>query len=219
MRNYLENTLIALLWSLLVIPKLLWLATAAALWWNGAFGTSLVAMPSLIEAMGWPSLADVEMAVFQTIIVVLFVTRRPAVALGNRWEGLVGLTGTLVPLLVQRGGPGLGWWTVAFQSVALLGMIAAVLSLNTSFGVVPADRGVKTGGMYRLVRHPVYATELLFMLGFVAGNLTWRNLVVGTLFLAAEVVRAWREELLLKRNPEYLSYCQRVRSRFLPFLI
>jgi protein-S-isoprenylcysteine O-methyltransferase Ste14 len=39
------------------------------------------------------------------------------------------------------------------QAVALAGLF----SLNKSMGVVAANRGVKTGGIYRVVRHPIYA--------------------------------------------------------------
>src|SRR5580700_538831 len=35
--------------------------------------------------------------------------------------------------------------------------IATKLTLRRSFGLVPANRGVKIGGPYRLLRHPMYA--------------------------------------------------------------
>jgi hypothetical protein len=36
-------------------------------------------------------------------------------------------------------------------------VLAATLRLGRSFGIVATNRGIQTGGLYRIVRHPIYA--------------------------------------------------------------
>ena len=60
-------------------------------------------------------------------------------------------------------------------------MIAALLSLQRSFGIVPANRGIREGGLYRIVRHPLYAAELLVFLGVVLVTPTPWNILIWTI--------------------------------------
>ena len=48
--------------------------------------------------------------------------------------------------------------------------ISAKLFLNRSFGIVAANRGIKRGGPYRLVRHPMYFGSILTQVGFVLAS-------------------------------------------------
>ena len=74
-------------------------------------------------------------------------------------------------LLARPGGDGLP--RVLCEVVQLSGLLVAFLSLATlgrSFGIVAANRGVKTRGPYRFVRHPTYMGYLICYLGYVAEN-------------------------------------------------
>ena len=44
--------------------------------------------------------------------------------------------------------------TVGVSAIGLLVVIAGKMSLGRSFGLMPANRGVVSTGLYRLVRHP-----------------------------------------------------------------
>jgi protein-S-isoprenylcysteine O-methyltransferase Ste14 len=99
------------------------------------------------------------------------------------------------------------------QLFGLMGMIWSVLSLGTSLGIAPADRGLVTGGPYRHVRHPMYAFEILFCLGYGLANLTWSNAAVWLLLVAVQVIRARREERAIAG---YEGYVAQVRWRFIP---
>jgi protein-S-isoprenylcysteine O-methyltransferase Ste14 len=97
----------------------------------------------------------------------------------------------------------------------LLGIIA-FFSLNRSFGILIALREVKTGGLYRVIRHPMYCTDILWRIGIVLKNPCAVNFVILFASSACYVYRAILEERFLSRYEEYSQYMQRVRYRFLP---
>src|SRR5688572_8953728 len=93
--------------------------------------------------------------------VMLFVLiRRGAVEVSNNpLEWLFAVGGSTLPLLVVSA-PVVSAWAGLGVALLLYGMaiqVWAKLSLRRSFGMVPALRGVKTGGPYRFIRHPMYA--------------------------------------------------------------
>ena len=82
----------------------------------------------------------------------------------------------------------------------LAGLLIALASLGTlgrSFGIVAANRGVKTRGPYRLVRHPAYFGYLVAYVGYVAENPSLANLALLCLSTAFQLVRIGEEERLL----------------------
>jgi protein-S-isoprenylcysteine O-methyltransferase Ste14 len=97
-----------------------------------------------------------------------------------------------------------------------VGLLVALLSLGRSFGIVPANRGVKRHGLYRIVRHPIYASELIFHLGYLLGNISGRNLGLVILVAAGQVYRLLAEERLLREDPAYRDYVKAVRYRLVP---
>ena len=155
------------------------------------------------------------------LFLALFLCRRPAGRVAETplaW--LLGLGCTLLPMLARPGGAAGGFGLAALgHLLQLLGAVliaAALLSLGRSFGVVAAHRGVRTGGLYRWARHPLYAAELLFLLGFALANASLWNALV---WLAAAGLQVWRaglEERLLACDPIYLAYRRRCPCRFLP---
>jgi protein-S-isoprenylcysteine O-methyltransferase Ste14 len=108
--------------------------------------------------------------------------------------------------------------TVALSAAGLLVVIGGKLSLGRSFGLMPANRGIVSTGLYRFVRHPIYLGYLITHVGFVAANPTlWNTLTLLTADLAL-MIRATCEEKTLARDPEYRSYLERVRWRVVPGL-
>jgi protein-S-isoprenylcysteine O-methyltransferase Ste14 len=103
---------------------------------------------------------------------------------------------------------------VSGQAVA----VAGTFSLNTSFGLVAANRGVKTGGMFRLVRHPIVLGMFASVGAYVLQNLTVRNAVVFLAYVVVQVTRMELEEQLMSKDPEYVSYARRTRWRVLPYV-
>lgn len=102
--------------------------------------------------------------------------------------------------------------------IGLLISLSGVLALNKSFGLLPADRGVIKAGIYRFIRHPIYAGYFISNCCFIVQNYSHWNLGCFTLFVIFEMLRLLREEKLLCQNPEYFQYTQETRWRIIPAL-
>lgn len=110
-----------------------------------------------------------------------------------------------------------GLWLILQVSGTVLA-IASLLYLGRSFGLLAANRGVRTGGLYHLVRHPAYASYTIVQLGYLLENLSFWNLSLFMLVLVAQLTRIRQEERTLTQDPVYRSYCRHVRFRLVPGL-
>jgi protein-S-isoprenylcysteine O-methyltransferase Ste14 len=129
----------------------------------------------------------------------------------------VGWAGTVLPLFLRPTASGSDLLIgQALQVAGLVLQLVAVLSLGRSFGVVAADRGIKTGGAYRFVRHPIYAAYLLADIGFVISHPTVGNVAAIAAAAATQVIRIWFEERHLAGNPDYQEFCMVRRWRLVP---
>lgn len=154
------------------------------------------------------------------LVVLLLLIRRPTDRISTRgvdWALAVG--GTFVVLLVGQGGPPLhGPLGAMLMLIGLVIHVGAKLSLLRSFGVVAANRGVKAGGLYRLVRHPMYAGYMLTHAGFLLVAPSLWNLAVYAVAWAFLIARIYAEEKVLSEDPAYRALKDRVRYRLLPGL-
>jgi protein-S-isoprenylcysteine O-methyltransferase Ste14 len=154
----------------------------------------------------------------ESIVVALLLLRRPTEKISisfNDW--FVAFSGTFLPLLISKGGetlmPRLGA-TLMFWGLFI--HVGAKLSLLRSFGVVPADRGIKVKGLYAIIRHPMYAGYFFTHLGFLVSAPTLWNLAVYTCCWILLVSRIFAEERLLLKTSEYKAYIERVPYRLIP---
>lgn len=158
----------------------------------------------------------------ETLVVVFTVFRRSAAAVDRSLHARILTTVSLMgpplvrPSLVPALAPGLV--TVALSACGLLIVIAGKLSLGRSFGLMPANRGIVSTGLYRLVRHPIYTGYLVSHLAFVLANPTQWNLLLLVTADVALLGRAVREEATLARDEAYRKYQQCVRWRVVPGL-
>lgn len=159
---------------------------------------------------------------YNTVLVVMTVTRRPSVTTSPRVRDWVAALLTVVVSVqihpeewrqtgVQTAG-------VVLQGIGLAIMAVAVVSLGRSFGIVPANRGVKRSGLYGLVRHPLYAGEMLYFSGLVLTNLSPSNAIVWLGVFCGLMIRAWAEENHLRKDPKYQLYLEATPYRFVPGL-
>jgi protein-S-isoprenylcysteine O-methyltransferase Ste14 len=105
---------------------------------------------------------------------------------------------------------------VSVSAVGLLVIIAGKLSLGRSFGLMPANRGIVSSGLYRFVRHPIYLGYFITHVAFVAANPSLWNFAVLLTSDLAQVARALCEERVLARDTAYRDYQSRVRWRIVP---
>ncbi|WP_245490577.1 isoprenylcysteine carboxylmethyltransferase family protein [Mesorhizobium sp. M7A.F.Ca.US.011.01.1.1] len=68
------------------------------------------------------------------------------------------------------------YFATPLQALALGFVIWGKISLGRSFAILPGNRGVMTGGAYRLVRHPIYAGYLAGHVLFLLSAFSFYNL-------------------------------------------
>ncbi len=159
---------------------------------------------------------------YNVAITVLFVIRsRPAVVSLNPLHWVVALLTSFSGFFFQRlesSNPGAELVSTALTGLGLALGIAAAINLGRSYDVFPALRGIRTGFLYGRVRHPMYTSSLIIRLGYVVANPSWYNAALFFALVWLYILRAGYEESILARNSDYLSYAQRVRCRFVPFV-
>jgi len=166
------------------------------------------------------SLRSLSVLAVNLLFLGLFLARRPAqteTSSVGLW--VLGMITMLLPLLLRPGGQGWNELGTALQLLGLAGIAGGLLSLRRSFAVAPANRGVRDTGMYRLVRHPIYLSELLLLLGVVLANPTLGNLLILLCECGLQLARASAEEQFLSSDPVYRAYRERVRYRLIPGII
>lgn len=102
------------------------------------------------------------------------------------------------------------------QFLALWLVIWGKMSLGRSFAILPANRGVVTGGAYRFVRHPIYAGYLAGHILFLLSSFSVYNFTVYAIITLFQIHRILREERILALTQEYRDYLGRVRYRLCP---
>jgi protein-S-isoprenylcysteine O-methyltransferase Ste14 len=163
------------------------------------------------------------LVVQEALLVILFLSRRRSLVASHRpldWG--VAIVGTLLPLLM-RPTEALGRLAAVGQPVQVIGLALAAVAvgfLGRSVGVVAANRGIKTGGLYRVVRHPMYAAYLVSYLGYVLAYPSgWNTLIAGATLAALSVRAVVEERLLAEHDPAYAAYLQRTPWRFVPWVV
>jgi protein-S-isoprenylcysteine O-methyltransferase Ste14 len=134
-----------------------------------------------------------------------------------RAKFLTGLA-TFGPLVVRPSAFGIvpQTLTIIISGIGLTIVVLGKISLGRSFGLVPANRGIVSTGVYRFVRHPIYLGYLLSHVGFLAANTNPWNVVMLLSADTALLLRAICEEETLARDDAYRSYMTRVHWRVVP---
>jgi protein-S-isoprenylcysteine O-methyltransferase Ste14 len=157
------------------------------------------------------------------ILVLYLVRREPNALIEFPFAWLISIVTTVLPFLFRPIQEailpeliGVGYY---LQIIGVVAIIGSLLSLRGSMGIVPANRGVKKGGFYRIVRHPLYAAELLFFSGYALSNQSVANFVLLLLLFAGQYSRSRIEENFLINDPDYKLYMSCTRYRFIPGLL
>jgi protein-S-isoprenylcysteine O-methyltransferase Ste14 len=84
--------------------------------------------------------------------------------------------------------------------------------------LLPAHRGVQTAGLYRFVRHPLYASYCVSLAGYLISNVSLYNVAIIAAGSAMQIMRIRNEERLLSAYPDYVAFAGRTRWRLVPFV-
>ena len=159
-------------------------------------------------------------AASEAAVLVLVLVRRPGQAISRRaGDWMMALAATIAPLLIMPGPDLLPRLVPLAEVLVVTGnvlQLAAKCALRRSFGIAPAHRGLKTGGPYGLVRHPMYAGYLLVHIGILMLMPSLLNAAIYAIGWVAQLHRIAAEEALLREDEAYRAYCARVRWRLVP---
>lgn len=154
------------------------------------------------------------------LVAALFLLRRPPRRSSRALtDWLLAVTGSFLILAVRpTGSPLFGLRNVylVIQLAGLVGVVASLGVLGRSFGIVAADRGLKTGGPYAIVRHPTYLSYLITQSGYLLQNPSFWNLALVLVTMACQIGRIRAEERVLGQDEAWRRYARRVRFRLIP---
>ena len=156
----------------------------------------------------------------ETSVVVLDTIRRTTDDISiNPTDWVLAATATGVVMLVQpepTPWPALAPLGIALVTFGNLLQLSAKLFLLRSFGIAPANRGIKVAGTYRFVRHPMYAGYLVAHVGVMILIPSMVNFFIYFIGWTAQIMRLLAEERLLSQDPAYRDYMAQVRWRLIP---
>lgn len=180
--------------------------------------------PSPLDVAGGPLPTGLYF-LFCAIPVGIYLTRpRPTARDGRlvaRAAGLIGTTMLLVvgafpnPVLFTPPGA-LRDASTPLTIIAFAVAVSGLLYLRRSLSIIPEARRLVIDGPYRLVRHPLYAAEMLAALAVVLSRPALWAVATVVPFIAVQLTRATFEERLLTRTfPDYRAYAARTK-RLIP---
>lgn len=155
----------------------------------------------------------------ESLTVAFYIFRStPKTVSINPFDWIVAIGGTFAPLFFR---PAM-WGILPLAKFAIIAgaffQIMSIISLNRSFALVAAKREIKTSRMYRIVRHPLYASYCLIFIGYVLTNTTISNVVIYLIAMSFLCIRIFREEKHLALDPLYCDYMLKVRYRLIPLI-
>ncbi len=157
------------------------------------------------------------------VIVTLFLIRKPYKKFNtNIFDQVIALVAFCSGAALM-GSPPTGGPTALLISDAvivtanILGTFT-LLNLGKSFGIFIAYRELKCNGLYRIIRHPMYFTDILLRVGYIISHFKAVSILIFIASTGCYVYRAILEERFLANQPEYAEYMEKVKYRFIPYV-
>src|SRR5262245_53241967 len=216
-----------------------WLALAAL---AGAMGLLLFGMAGTVRY--WQAWVYVSIFLGASVFTTLYLMRRDPALLARRMRGgpfaekeatqrrimAFASLGFIVLLMVSALDRRFGWSAVPLGGV-VAGQVLVAIGLYLVFRVyransfasatieVAGDQKIITSGPYALVRHPMYASSSLYVIGTPLALGSYWGLLAVAAMMPFLIWRLLDEERILARDlPGYREYQQRVRHRLVPLI-
>ena len=152
--------------------------------------------------------------------------------LGRRGGGWVAAQLVLLAAILFSALLGVGWPASLAPLAYLLGglllalgaalLVAGGIGLGPALTPFPAPRagsGLRTTGVYSLVRHPMYGGGILIGAGWSIVFATVLGVALTVALAVFADLKSRREELWLEQShPDYADYRSRTRHRLIPFV-
>ena len=156
--------------------------------------------------------------VTNSVTVILFLFRKNPLATSDKsFDWFCAIAGSFFSMLF-RPASGIFLFGEIFTLIGSLFQLFGILSLNRSFGIIPANRGIHQRGAYRFIRHPMYLGAIIFCLGFFLANISMWNGIIFSFIVMAEITRIINEEEFFAKDEEYQKYKAKVRWRLIPYV-
>lgn len=157
------------------------------------------------------------LAKVSTDVVFYLIRRLPKETSFSVYDWFIGIAGTYAIVFFRPSNDSHD--VVVGQALQFAGLalqVLAMLSLNRSIGMVAANRGIQTGGLYRWIRHPLYCSYVVAFLGYVINQPSAYNIGVYVVAVALWVLRLRAEERFLLQDPAYRDFAAKIRWRLVP---
>jgi sterol desaturase/sphingolipid hydroxylase (fatty acid hydroxylase superfamily)/protein-S-isoprenylcysteine O-methyltransferase Ste14 len=178
---------------------------------------SVIVNRDLIPLWGLALISVIVGATFLAFILYYTVTRLPPLeSAAGIMPRVVAVVGTFIMsvLIVFPPQAISGEMRIISTLMVVVGTVIAIYCLHQlgrSFSIMATSRALKTQGAYNIVRHPLYAAEVLMIMGVILGHGTALAFGLGAIWLVLQVRRAQHEESVLRHTfPEYEHYATRV---------
>ncbi len=166
------------------------------------------------------------MVCFYSLIIFLYFLRSRAKSTSrSHVTNFIAIVATFIPFTLPfLGEPALNNPEILHvaNSIIIIGIVLSIYalgSLGKSFSIIPQARRLIKTGPYRVVRHPLYVSELIGVFGLAFAGLTILKMAIFLLLIVLQVYRALQEEKLLADVfPEYKEYSSKT-SRFIPGIL
>ena len=159
-----------------------------------------------------------------TSITLVFLLRRPSrLTSRNVGDWIAAIGGTFITYLYTSQANPISPYIVptAYVIMIVTAFISTIciINLGRSFGIVPANRGVKTDMLYGIVRHPLYSLYTIYDLALISLAFSLHNCYICILHALFSYLRAKREENILIQDETYKEYVSKTRYMFLPGIL
>lgn len=177
-----------------------------------------------LDHFGWNLAWLIANANFVLLVATMLIRRPPSRVTPNPAYWLLAFVATYWLFFMGRlttPGPIVApLWLIDGLSFASFGISCwARINLGRNIGLVPAQRGITSTGAYHWMRHPIYTGIFLAYLAITLHNYSPRNALIWAVGAALFGIKSFVEEGFLGKDPAYAAYMQRVRWRWIPFVV